>query len=79
MSTLSIRIPDYLHKEVKKTAAEENVSINQLITLALAEKLSALNTESYIEERAKLGNRKDFLKVLAKVPDGEPDACDKLP
>ncbi len=78
MSTLSIRIPDYLHKQVKKTAAEESVSINQFITLALAEKLSALNTESYLEERAKKGNRKDFLAILAKVPDVEPEEYDQL-
>ena len=78
MSTLSIRIPDYLHKQVKKTAAEEKVSINQFITLALAEKLSALHTENYLEERAKKGNRKDFLAVLAKVPDNEPEEYDKL-
>jgi len=78
MSTLSIRIPDYLHKQVKKTAAEEKVSINQFIMLALAEKLSALNTENYLEERAKKGNRKDFLEILAKVPDDEPEEYDKL-
>jgi hypothetical protein len=37
-------------------AEKESVSINQLITLALAEKLSALMTEDYLEERAKRGN-----------------------
>ena len=78
MSTLSIRIPDYIHKEVKSTAARESVSINQFITLALAEKLSALNTETYPEERAKKGNRKDFLVVLDKVPDVEPEDYDQL-
>ena len=78
MSTLSIRIPDYLHKEVKKTAAEEKVSINQFIMLALAEKLSALNTESYIEARAKKGNRNEFLDILAKVPDDEPEEYDSI-
>jgi len=78
MSTLSIRIPDYLHKEVKKTAAEEKVSINQFIMLALAEKISALNTESYIAARAQKGNRKDFLNVLAKVPESEPEENDRF-
>lgn len=78
MSTLSIRLPEYLHKEIKKTASEENISINQFITLALAEKISALNTENYLESRAKKGNRDDFLKVLDKVPNNEPDANDRL-
>ena len=75
---MSVRIPDYLHKEVKKTAAEENVSINQFIMLALAEKISALNTESYLEARAQKGNRKDFLNVLAKAPGNEPEKFDRL-
>ena len=78
MSTLSIRIPDYLHKEVKKTAAEEKVSINQFIMLALAEKIAALNTESYIEARAQKGNRKDFLDMLSKVPSADPQEFDKI-
>ena len=42
MSTISLRLPDSLHKQVRKLAEKESVSINQLITLALAEKLSAL-------------------------------------
>ena len=78
MSTLSIRIPEYLHKEVKSLAEKERVSINQFVTLALAEKLSALNTETYLSERAKLGNRDDFLKVLDKVPNREPEEFDKI-
>ncbi|MBN1780217.1 toxin-antitoxin system HicB family antitoxin [bacterium] len=45
MSTLSLRIPESLHKRVKKLASEDNVSINQFITSALAEKISALDYE----------------------------------
>jgi len=68
MSTISLRLPDSLHKQVRKLAERESVSINQLITLALAEKLSALMTEEYLEERAKRGSRKKFERAMAKVP-----------
>ncbi len=78
MSVLSLRIPESLHKRVKKLASEDKVSINQFITSALAEKLAALNTEKYLEERAAKDSKKRFLKVLSKVPDVEPEEYDKL-
>lgn len=57
MSTLSLRLPDYLHESVRELARREGVSINQLITLAVAEKMSALMTEEYLAERANRGSR----------------------
>lgn len=41
--------------------------MNQLITLALAEKVSALATESYLEERARQGDKAKFLAAMAIV------------
>ncbi len=79
MSTISLRLPDSLHKQVRKLAERESVSINQLITLALAEKLSALMTEEYLEERAKRGSRKKFERAMAKVPKVLPEGYDRLP
>ena len=55
MSAISLSLPESLLKQATALAQKENVSINQLITLALAEKLSALMTEEYLEERAKRG------------------------
>ena len=78
MSTISLRLPDSLHARVRELALRENVSINQLITLALAEKLSALATESYLEERARRGDREKFLAAMAKVADVEPEEYDQL-
>ena len=78
MSTLSLRLPDYLHKGIRELAQREGVSINQLITLAVAEKLSALTTEEYLAERAQRGNRAAYEAVLAKVPAVEPDPQDRL-
>jgi hypothetical protein len=79
MSTISLRIADSLHKQVRKPAEQESVSINQLITLALAEKLSALVTEEYLNQRAERGNRKKFERAMAKVPKVKPDGHDRLP
>lgn len=79
MSTLSLRLPESLHEMARELAKEENISINQLITLALAEKLSALKAATYFEERAKRADRDKFRAVLAKVPNVEPGENDRLP
>ena len=68
MSTLSLRLPESLHKQLRDVAEREGVSINQLITTAVAEKISALMTAEYLEERAACARRPDFDRVLAKVP-----------
>ncbi|MCA9970622.1 MAG: toxin-antitoxin system HicB family antitoxin [Anaerolineales bacterium] len=78
MSTLSLRLPDYVHNAVRELAQKEGISINQFITLAVAEKLSALMTEDYLAERAQRGSREKYDAVLAKVPDVEPESYDRL-
>lgn len=79
MSTISLRLPDSLHKQARKLAEKESVSINQLITLALSEKLSALMTEEYLEARAKRGSRKKFERAMTKVSKAEAEEYDRLP
>ena len=78
MSTLSLRLPDYLHKSVRALAEQEGISMNQFITLAVAEKMSALMTEEYLAQRAARGSREQYEAVLAKVSDREPEADDVL-
>lgn len=76
MSTLSIRIPDSYHMMVKEVSKTDNISINQFITAAIGEKLTALQTENYLEERAKKGSKEKFFTVLNKAPDIEPEEYD---
>ena len=79
MSTLSLRLPESLHEKVRELAEQEDTSINQFITLAVAEKMSALVAEEYLTERAKRGSRGKLRRVLAKVRDVEPVPGDELP
>ncbi|MCR5023882.1 MAG: BrnA antitoxin family protein, partial [Lachnospiraceae bacterium] len=51
MATLSVRLPNSIHDAVKSFAREDDVSINQFITSAVIEKLTALDTAKYIENR----------------------------
>lgn len=67
MSTLSLRLSDSLHKQVRQLAEQEGISINQFVATALAEKMAALMAQDYLQARAKRGNRKKFARVLKKV------------
>jgi len=79
MSAMSVRLPDWLHKQLRECAKREGVSINQLISSAAAEKLAALMTEEYLVARAGRGRRKRFEAVLRSAPDVEPEPFDRLP
>lgn len=69
MSSISLRLPESLHRQARELAERENISINQLIATALAEKMSALLTSEYLAERASRGRRAKFERVLGKVRD----------
>ena len=76
MSTISLRLPESLHKKARDLAKKENTSINQLVSSALAEKVSALMTEEYLDERAKRASKSKFVKALSKVADVDADKYD---
>ena len=78
MSALSLRLPNSLHERVRQLARQEGISINQFVTVAVAEKVSALLTADYLEERARRGDRKDFERVLSRVSDTNPLETDVL-
>jgi hypothetical protein len=78
MSAISLRLPESLHEKAREVARQESVSVNQLITLALAEKLSALLAEDYLVMRARRGDRAKFEAAMAKVPDIEPEEDDRF-
>jgi len=67
MSTLSLRLPNSLHKKARELAHNEHISINQLVANAVAEKMAALETQEYLENRAKRASRSAFDNILKKV------------
>jgi predicted transcriptional regulator len=77
MSTLSVRLPNSLHRHLRELAEREGVSMNQLISSAVGEKLAALMTQDYLA-RASRGTRRLYEGVLRKVPDVPADERDKL-
>ena len=79
MSTQSLRLPKSLHALARQVADEEEIAINQLITLALAEKIAVLKTEEYFGQRAKGSSRAKFERAMGRVATRAPAEHDRLP
>ena len=78
MSICTVRLPGYLHKQLKELSKAEGISLNQFLVIAAAEKMSALLTQEYLEQEAAKGKHEDFQRVLSAVPRVEPLEYDKL-
>ena len=75
---ISANIPDALYQQLESFAEKEQISMDGLVAIALSSQISAWLTKDYLEERAKRGSWDGFERVLAKVPDVEPDEMDRL-
>lgn len=77
MSSISLRLPESLHKKARDLAKKEKTSINQLVSSALAEKISALTTEDYLQAKADRASKNHFKKALNKVKNVQPEERDR--
>lgn len=71
-SNIALRLQTSLLEEAKRVAASEGVALNQLINVAVAEKLSALRTEDYFRERAERANLATAKRILKRAGRGKP-------
>src|SRR5438270_4818029 len=79
-SNFALRLQPSLLEEARKAAESEGVALNQLINVAVAEKVSALRTEEYFQERASRADRAETLRILGRAGRGNsPRAGDELP
>ena len=79
-SNFALRLQPSLLDEARKLAESEGVALNQLINVAVAEKVSALRTEEYFAARARRADLGKIGRVLKRVGKGNaPMAGDELP
>ena len=78
MSALSLRLPISIHQHIREIAKNEGISINQFVSSAVSEKISAIMTEDYLKSRAKRAKKSDLKKVLDNVPKRKPILGDEL-
>ena len=78
MSTLTIQLPEGVARQLRECAAREGVTVEQLVSSAAAEKLSAMLAVEHLRERARNAKREDFLAFLNASPDVPPLPGDEL-
>jgi hypothetical protein len=71
-SNVALRLQPSLLDEAKRVAESEGVALNQLINVAVAEKLSALRTEEYFRERAARADVQKAKRILRRAGKGNP-------
>ncbi|MBI4027613.1 MAG: hypothetical protein HY360_21685 [Verrucomicrobia bacterium] len=79
MSTLQAKIPDLLLQQVNELAAKEKVTVDQIVSIALAAQVSASPSRESMASRAQRVNWKKVDEILARVPDVDPPGYDRLP
>lgn len=73
MSTITVDVPDSLRVNAEKLARLEGISLSQLVSNAMGEKLSALHGLLHLEQRAERGRSVDIDRILAKIPAALPE------
>ena len=71
VATFPLRLPVSLKAAVEKISERDGTSMNQFLVVAAAEKISAMETERFFEERRKRANDAEFLRILNREG-GEP-------
>jgi predicted transcriptional regulator len=76
MTALTVRLPNSVHAKIRELAARDEISVNQFIASAAAEKLASMLTLEHLRQEAAQGRRQDFDRYLRAVPD-VPDEADE--
>jgi hypothetical protein len=78
MSTVIVQMSESLACQLREYADKEGLTIDQLLSSAAAEKLSALMTLDHLRQRAFRAKREDFVAFLDASPDVSPLPGDEL-
>jgi hypothetical protein len=78
-ATIPVKLPPSLGNAARKLAEEDGVSLNQWVSVAVAQKISSVETvEAFFKRRSQGSDQVDFLEILRNAPDRIPDPGDEL-
>jgi hypothetical protein len=77
--TYPLRLPRSLKKAVERLSAQDGTSINQFVAMAVAEKVSALETATFFEDRKARADFKAFDRIMRRRGGETPHAGDEIP
>ena len=78
MSDLVIKLPPSLQRRIRQIARRDEMSVNQFVITAVAEKTAAVEAAGYFQKRKKAASRKKFEEALAAIPDVPPVPGDEI-
>ena len=76
-TTFPLRLPISLKAELERLSKEDGVSINQYVVVAVAEKVSAIQTAAFFEQARAKADRKKFRKILNRKGGEKPRPGDE--
>ena len=75
-----IELPASIGNAARKLAEQDGISLSQWVSIAVAQKISSIETaEGFFERRAQGAGKVDFLEILRSAPDRPADPGDELP
>jgi hypothetical protein len=77
--TYPLRLPRSLKDAVERISKEEGTSINQFVATAVAEKVSALETARFFQDRKARADFKAFDRIMKRRGGKPPRAGDEIP
>lgn len=77
--TYALRLPKSLKDAVERISKEEGTSINQFVATAVAEKVSAMQTARFFQERKARADFKKFDRIMKRRGGTPPRAGDEMP
>jgi hypothetical protein len=74
-----IELPPSIGNAARKLAEEDGVSLSQWVSIAVAQKISSIETaEAFFRRRSQGADKIDFLDILRNAPDRPPETGDEL-
>lgn len=78
-TTYPLRLPRSLKAAVERLSRQEGTSMNQFVAIAVAEKVSALETARYFQDRRARADFKAFDRILKRRGGEPPRKGDEVP
>lgn len=78
MTALQVQLPEKLHEKVNEIVDTHHLSMDMVVAASLAQWLSRIVPDPYLEERAQRATGEGFSQALSQVPDVPPEEYDRL-
>lgn len=78
VATYPLRLPRSIRAAVEQISKQDGTSINQFVNTAVAEKLAAMATAAYFEERSNRADLVAFDRLMARSGGAKPQVGDEV-